>query len=56
MVVGDYVALEAGDKIPADGHLIVGEVHATQASLTGENDPKRKIVAPAGFEHPGKGE
>jgi Ca2+-transporting ATPase len=56
VVVGDYVALEAGDKIPADGHLIVGEVHATQASLTGENDPKRKIVAPAGFEHPGKAE
>jgi Ca2+-transporting ATPase len=48
VVFGDYVLLQAGDKVPADGLLIVGEVGAVQAVLTGEPDAVRKTVGPQG--------
>ena len=38
IVKGDYVLLQSGDKIPADGVLIKGELRVNQASLTGESD------------------
>ena len=38
IVTGDYVFLQAGDKIPADGQLVEGDVKVNQASLTGESD------------------
>jgi calcium-translocating P-type ATPase len=44
IVKGDYVLLQAGDKIPADGKLIFGELSVNQAALTGEPDPVRKYV------------
>ncbi len=42
IVNGDYVFLQAGDKIPADGHLVEGDVKVNQASLTGESDSVNK--------------
>ncbi len=36
IVVGDYVLLQPGDKIPADGKLIHGRLNVDQVSLTGE--------------------
>ena len=43
VVVGDLVMLEAGDRVPADGHIIAGEILANQATLTGEPRAERKI-------------
>ena len=36
IVVGDLVLLETGDKIPADGYLIDGEITVDESSLNGE--------------------
>jgi len=49
IVVGDEVLLQAGDKIPADGRLLHGEIQANQVSLTGENEAISKRVAPMGY-------
>ena len=43
MVVGDAVILESGDKLPADGYLVEGEVQVDQAALNGESEPMQKI-------------
>lgn len=37
LVVGDYVLLQLGDKIPADGVLIEGEISVDQSALNGES-------------------
>ena len=37
LVVGDYVLLQLGDKIPADGILIDGEISVDQSALNGES-------------------
>ncbi len=36
VVVNDIVVLQAGDKIPADGYLIEGEITVDESSLNGE--------------------
>ena len=36
VVVGDIVLLESGDKIPADGYVINGEIAVDESSLNGE--------------------
>lgn len=36
VVTGDLVLLEPGDKIPADGYLIKGEITVDESSLNGE--------------------
>lgn len=43
VVVGDAVILEAGDKLPADGYLVSGELKVDQAALNGESEPALKI-------------
>ena len=43
VVVGDAVILEAGDKLPADGYLVQGELQVDQAALNGESEPLQKI-------------
>lgn len=42
IVKGDYVLLQSGDKVPADGFVIDGEAKVNQASLTGESEPFQK--------------
>lgn len=42
IVKGDFVLLQAGDKVPADGPVVYGFLHCSQASLTGEPEPIRK--------------
>lgn len=36
VVVGDIILLQTGDKIPADGIIIEGEISVDESSLTGE--------------------
>lgn len=49
VVVGDYVLLSAGDRIPADGLLCAGNVKVNQKSLNGENQLSRKSPAPPDY-------
>ena len=49
IVVGDCVLLQSGDKIPADGKIVDGELKVNQASLTGEIDHVNKNIAPKGY-------
>lgn len=44
IVVGDSVVLEVGDKIPADGILVKGELIVDESNLTGETIEKEKNV------------
>lgn len=48
VVVGDIVYLQAGDKIPADGEVVDGELKVDQAALNGETEEADKIPAPEG--------
>ena len=36
IVVGDIVKLETGDKIPADGYIIEGDITVDESSINGE--------------------
>ncbi len=42
LVVGDVVLLQSGEKIPADGHIILGELSVDQSALNGESKEARK--------------
>ena len=42
LVVDDEVFLQSGDKIPADGTLLEGELMVDQAALNGESEPVPK--------------
>jgi P-type Ca2+ transporter type 2C len=47
LVPGDVVSFEAGDKIPADGRLLVAAtLEIEEAALTGESTPVLKAVEP----------
>ncbi|MFT4737247.1 MAG: Ca2+-transporting ATPase [Cyclobacteriaceae bacterium] len=50
VVRGDYVLLQSGDKIPADGLIVEGDVKVNQASLTGETEPITKTELESGVE------
>lgn len=43
VVVGDLVLLQAGERVPADGILISGELRADQSALNGESREARKL-------------
>jgi magnesium-transporting ATPase (P-type) len=43
VVVGDIVYLQAGDKIPADGEVVDGNLKVDQATLNGETEEAEKI-------------
>ena len=42
IVVGDYVYLESGDKIPADGLMYEGCIYTDESMLTGETKEQHK--------------
>ena len=44
IVVGDVVLLSSGDKIPADGHLIEGNLSVDESSLNGESKEASKYA------------
>lgn len=44
IVVGDIVYLESGDKVPADGVIVKGEIVVDESYLTGETIEKNKSV------------
>lgn len=44
LVVGDIVYLESGDKVPADGKIIDGQIYVDESQLTGETKEKHKSV------------
>ena len=50
LVVDDEVFLQAGDKIPADGILLDGELMVDQAALNGESEPVPKRPMPSGVD------
>lgn len=42
LVVDDIVLLQSGDKIPADGYLILGDITVDESALTGETKEQHK--------------
>lgn len=52
IVVGDIVVLQNGDKIPADGILIQGDIRVNNASLNGETEECKKFAAAEDWEFP----
>ena len=48
VVVGDIIYLQAGDKLPADGEIVEGEVMVDQAALNGETEEAKKCPNPGG--------
>ena len=52
IVVGDIVILQSGDKIPADGVLVTGDLRVNNAALNGEAEECKKFAAPEGFTIP----
>ncbi len=47
LVPGDIVSFEAGDKIPADGRLVVAAaLEIEEAALTGESTPVQQVRRP----------
>ncbi|MCI8669685.1 MAG: calcium-translocating P-type ATPase, PMCA-type [Lachnospiraceae bacterium] len=50
VVVGDKVLLQSGDKIPADGVLISGNLRVDNSALNGEAEECKKTAAEESFE------
>lgn len=49
IVVGDAILLQAGDKIPADGIVIDGDLKVDQSVLNGESREAKKTAVPDGW-------
>ncbi len=52
VVVGDKVIVQSGDKIPADGILIDGDLRVDNSVLNGEAEECKKFAAPEDTEFP----
>lgn len=50
VVVGDKVLLQSGDKVPADGILISGNLRVDNSALNGEAEECKKTAAEEGFQ------
>lgn len=46
IVVNDFIILQSGDKIPADGIIVEGNIKVDQSVLNGESKEATKIVMP----------
>ncbi|TGV02786.1 heavy metal translocating P-type ATPase, partial [Mesorhizobium sp. M8A.F.Ca.ET.173.01.1.1] len=44
VVVGDYIQVKPGEKIPVDGHIIKGMTAIDESMLTGESIPVEKTL------------
>lgn len=49
IVTGDAIILESGDKIPADGILLEGDLKLDQSALNGESEEAIKSIAHVDF-------
>ena len=49
IVVGDAILLQSGDKIPADGIIIDGDIKVDQSVLNGESREAKKKAIPDGW-------
>ena len=49
IVVGDYIILQSGDKIPADGYLLTGDLRVDNSALNGEAEECKKFAVPDGY-------
>ena len=49
IVVGDAILLQAGDKIPADGIIVDGDLKVDQSVLNGESREAKKVAVPEGW-------
>lgn len=49
IVKGDCILLQSGDKIPADGILVDGNIKVDQSVLNGEAKEAKKIAVPENF-------
>lgn len=49
IVVGDAILLQSGDKIPADGIIIDGDIKVDQSVLNGESREAKKEAIPDGW-------
>ncbi len=54
IVVGDMVFLQAGDKLPADGVVVEGEVKVDQSALNGETEEAAKTAISEGAKYNAK--
>lgn len=52
VVVGDKVLVQSGDKIPADGILVSGNLRVDNSALNGEAEECKKTEAPEEFQLP----
>jgi len=50
VVVGDKVLLQSGDKIPADGILVDGDLRVDNSALNGEAEECKKFAADESFQ------
>ncbi len=55
IVVNDCVLLQSGDKIPADGVLIEGDLRVDQSVLNGESKEAKKVVMREDYVDSGEG-
>lgn len=52
VVVGDKIILQSGDKVPADGILVEGDLRVDNSVLNGEAEECKKYAADEGFVFP----
>ena len=52
VVVGDKIILQSGDKIPADGLLVSGDLRVDNSALNGEAEECKKFAASEGTQFP----
>jgi calcium-translocating P-type ATPase len=50
VVVGDKVLLQSGDKIPADGVLVSGDLRVDNSALNGEAEESKKTASDESFQ------